>query len=80
MTSVGLITARLVWTHRHIILTAKAEYVLLYENYPGGTFLDDGLSHKVVELDGKTSLELKFSDDKKIENITGWYTLYRESQ
>lgn len=54
------------------------EYVLLYEDFPGGAFLDDGLSHELVKIGEETSLKLSFSNDKEVENITGYFTLYRE--
>jgi len=55
------------------------EFVLLYEDFPGGSFLDDGLSHELVKCGNENSIELRFSDDvKQIPNVTGWFTLYRE--
>lgn len=55
------------------------EYVLLYEDFPGSTYLTDGLTHEVVRVNGQTSLELLFSDgNKKIDNLVGYFTLYRE--
>lgn len=54
------------------------EYVLLYEDFPDGAFLKDGLTHEPVEINGEISFELKFGNAKQIPNLTGWYTLYRE--
>ncbi len=54
------------------------EYVLLYEDFPGSTFLDDGLTHEVVRRGNETSLQLSLDDGIKIENIIGYFTLYRE--
>jgi hypothetical protein len=54
------------------------EYILLYEDYPSGSFLADGLSHEVVKCGNEASLELKFGDNKQLTNIAGWFTLYRE--
>lgn len=55
------------------------EYVLLFEDYPSGSFLADGLTHELVKLDDRSSL--RFSLDtpfKYVENITGYFSLYRE--
>lgn len=54
------------------------EYVLLYEDYPSGSFLDDNLSHELVKIGEETSIGLSFNDEKEIPNITGWFSLYRE--
>lgn len=54
------------------------EYVLLYEDFPGDSPFDDGLSHEVVPFKDKTSLELTFSDAQQIDNIAGYFTLYQE--
>jgi len=65
------------WAH-HFQIQGR-EYVLLYEDYPDGSYLKDGLSHEVVKLGDEWSIELKFSDDgKQLPNILGWYTLFRE--
>ena len=55
------------------------EYVLLFEDHPSGSFLDDGLSHELIESDGRKNI--RFSLDtpfKYVENITGYFTLYKE--
>jgi hypothetical protein len=63
----------------HYFKAGGIEYALVYEDFPGSTALDDGLSHEVVKLGDETSIELKFSDEtKQIANIPGWYTLFRE--
>jgi hypothetical protein len=63
----------------HYFQSGGKEYALLYEDFPGNTALDDGLSHEVIKLGESRSVELKFSDgDKQIPNILGWYTLLRE--
>lgn len=55
------------------------EFVLLYEDYPDGSFLKDGLSHEVVRIGEETSIELRFSDESSvIPNVIGWFTLYQE--
>ena len=55
------------------------EYILLFEDFPSGSFLADGLSHELVESAGRGSI--RFSLDppfKYVENITGYFTLYKE--
>ncbi len=54
------------------------EYVLLYEDFPDGAFLKDGLTHEPVKVDDEISFELKFGNNKQVPNLTGWFTLYRE--
>jgi len=54
------------------------EYVLLYEDYPGNSPFDDGLSHELVKIGDETSLGLKFNDGKQLDNMVGYFTLYRE--
>lgn len=61
----------------HYFECQDKEFVLLYESFPGNTYLDDGLSHEVVKCGDERSIELKFSDNKEIDNIIGWFTLYR---
>lgn len=49
--------------------------------FPGDTFLDDGLTHEVVPLDGETSIEFGVKNKEHAQytpNITGYFTLYRE--
>ena len=63
----------------HYFKSNGKEYVLVYEDFPGNTDFDDGLSHEVVKRGDETSIELRFSDDtKQVPNLTGWFTLYRE--
>jgi len=55
------------------------EYILLYEDSPGGAPFDDGLSHDVVEVGGQLSHRFGFEGDVRlVPNITGYFTLYRE--
>lgn len=54
------------------------EYVLLYEDFPGSTFLNDGLTHEVVKLGDESSLHVAVDPGKQIVNLTGYFTLYRE--
>ena len=54
------------------------EYILLYEDFPDGSFLKDGLSHEIVKVDGETSLQISSSNDILVENIFGYFTLYKE--
>ena len=63
----------------HYFKSDGKEYVLVYEDFPGNTDLDDGLSHEIVKCGDETSIELRFSDDaRQIPNVTGWFTLFRE--
>lgn len=54
------------------------EYVLLYEDYPGDSPFDDGLSHEVIKVGDETSIGLSFNEGTYLENITGYFTLYQE--
>jgi hypothetical protein len=54
------------------------EYVLLYEDFPDGTPFGDGLSHEVVLCKDEESLNLSFEVQRQIENILGYFTLFRE--
>lgn len=82
-------TAKVRWTsHGKVDLDAWAhyfesqgkDYVLLYEDFPDGSFLKDGLSHELIKCGDEASIELRFNDGKQLDNITGWFTLYRELQ
>ena len=66
------------YSFAHYFICNNKEFVLLYENFPGNTYFDDGLSHDIIKCGDKTNIELKFSDNKEIDNIAGWFTLYRE--
>lgn len=55
------------------------EYVLLYEDFPSGGFLNDGLSHEIVKLGDETSIRVALSSGKQIVNLVGYFTLYREN-
>ena len=66
-------------TWAHYFKSGDKEYVLVYEDFPGNTDFDDGLSHEVVKCGDETSIELRFSDDaRQVPNVTGWFTLYQE--
>lgn len=65
-----------VWAH--YFEANGAHYILLSNDYAKGSYLDDGLSHEIVKCGTKNSIELNFSDNKVVDNITGRYTLYRE--
>ncbi len=64
----------------HYFESNGQHYILLSNNYTHGTYLDDGISYEIVKCGDKTSIELNFSDNHKIENVTGKYTLYREKK
>lgn len=67
------------WAHYFDDKTGK-EYVLLYEDFPGNTYLDDGLTHEIIKCGEETNLNLTLSNDKKIDNIAGFFTLFREKK
>ena len=54
------------------------EYVLVYEDFPGNVSLDDGLSHDVVKIGDATSIQVQALPGRQIDNIFGYFTLYRE--
>lgn len=57
----------------------KTEYVLVFEDFPGNVAFDDELSHDTVLVDDEETI--RFGGDppfKYIENITGYFTLYKE--
>lgn len=63
----------------HYFEYSKKQFVLLYEDFPGGSFLDDNLSHKIVKCGQESSIELRLSDGGNlIPNVTGWFTLFEE--
>lgn len=63
----------------HYFKVDDRQYVLLYEDFPSGEYLGDGLSHEAIELNGEASFELKFSsNNKQVPNIIGWFTLFQE--
>jgi hypothetical protein len=66
-------------TWAHYFRFDGKEYVLLYEDFPGGEYINDELSYEIVKLGDKTSIKVEFKDDEDFEivNVLGWYTLYR---
>jgi len=54
------------------------EYVLLYEDFPGSEYLSDDLTHEIVRLGEETSVRAAATPNKTIDNIFGYFTLYRE--
>lgn len=65
------------WAHYFEDETGR-EYVLVYEDFPGNEYLNDDLSHDIVSIGKETSLQVSLSNDKKIDNIAGYFTLYCE--
>lgn len=56
-----------------------SEYVLVFEDFPGNVAFDDGLSHDIVLVNDEKTIQ--FGGDppfKYVENITGYFTLYKE--
>lgn len=64
----------------HYFEDAKGiEYVLLAEDYPGGIYLGDDLTHDVVPVPDSESTALQVTfNNKWIPNISGYFTLYKE--
>ncbi len=55
------------------------EYILVFEDFPGNVTFDDGLSHDIVLVNNEKTI--RFGGDppfKYIENITGYFTLYKD--
>ena len=50
----------------------------LYEDFPGNTYLDDGLTHEIIQCGDKQNLNLTLGNDKKIDNVVGYFTLFKE--
>lgn len=56
------------------------EYILLYEDFPGGDYLNDDLTHDIVKCRDESSVRVSISPDKQIDNVAGYFTLYAERQ
>ena len=59
--------------------TDAEQYVLVFEDFPGSTAFDDGLSHEIISTNDEKVI--RFGGDppfKYVENITGYFTLYKE--
>jgi hypothetical protein len=56
------------------------EYVLLWEDFPDGSYLGDGLSHELIRINGEASISLQFADKKEVKDVTGYFTLFREKK
>lgn len=54
------------------------EYVLLWEDFPGSTFLDDNLTHEAVMIDDEMSIHYINGEVSAAPNISGYFTLFRE--
>lgn len=55
------------------------EYVLLFEDYPSGSFLADGLTHELIETANRASIRYSLDTPfKYVENLTGYFSLYKE--
>ncbi|HSE29155.1 MAG TPA: hypothetical protein VLA77_01045 [Candidatus Saccharimonadales bacterium] len=66
------------WAH-YFEDTNGTEYVLLAEDYPNGSYLNDDLSHDVVLVpDGESAAVKVTIDNKWFPNISGYFTLLRE--
>lgn len=56
------------------------EYVLLYEDFPGGDYLNDDLTHDIVKRGDETSVHVAINAERQIDNVAGYFTLYAERQ
>jgi hypothetical protein len=55
------------------------EYVLLNEDYPGGIYLNDDLTHDVIPFSEANDPVLQVSfGGEWIPNISGYFTLFKE--
>jgi hypothetical protein len=54
------------------------EYVLLWEDFPGSSYLDDDATHDVVMIDGESSLHYPDKEGHSTVNLYGYFTLYKE--
>ena len=82
-------TSEIVWKdHGKIDLDAWAhyfedkqgrEYVLLFEDFPGSTYLNDGLTHEVVKYGKDDTIQINLTmPHKYVPNVTGSFTLFKE--
>ena len=65
------------WAH-YFDDESGTEYVLVYEDYPNGEYLNDDLSHELVHCADKPHLVVTLSNESVIDNISGYFTLYKE--
>jgi hypothetical protein len=54
------------------------EFVLLYEDFPGSGYLNDLSTHEIIPLGAETNLRITLSNDSLVDNVAGYFTLYRE--
>ncbi len=54
------------------------EYVLLYEDFPGGDYLNDDLTHEIVPCGDETIVRITARPEKNVDNLVGYFTLYAE--
>ena len=67
------------WAHYFEDETGR-EFVLLYEDFPGGDYLADGLSHDIIVIGNESSVQISASTNTLVDNIFGYFTLYAEKQ
>lgn len=65
------------WAH-YFDSSNGVEFVLVYEDFPERNYLEDGLSHEIIKCGNETSLHVSSSRDKSIDNLFGYFTLYKE--
>lgn len=68
-----------VWAH-YFDDEGGREYVLLYEDFPGGNYLNDDMTHDVIKCGNDTSVHVTTSAGTNVDNIFGYFTLYAEKQ
>ena len=54
------------------------EFVLLYEDFPGSEYLDDGMTHDIIPCGSDTSVRVATTPESTVDNLVGYFTLYAE--
>lgn len=67
------------WAHYFEDETGR-EFVLLYEDFPGGDYLADDLTHDIIAIGNESSVQISASTNTLVDNIFGYFTLYSEKQ
>lgn len=66
------------WAH-YFQGTNGTRYILLYEDFPDGSYLADDPTHEIIKLGDEPSHKFGFGDNTRlVPNITGYFTLFRE--
>ena len=67
------------WAHYFEDQTGR-EFVLLYEDFPGGDYLADDLTHDIVTIGDESSVQISAGNGSLVDNVLGYFTLYAEKQ